>query len=102
MSIKKQYLKSKPLCKVTFRIPKEDGHRARKIHVVGEFNQWDPGATPMKSYKNGSFSATLDLDLNRKYQFRYLVDDVDWQNDQEADTYLHCPYGNCENSVVVT
>ncbi|MCK5836524.1 MAG: isoamylase early set domain-containing protein [Desulfobacula sp.] len=102
MSIKKQYLKTKPVCKVTFRIRKEANGGARKIHVVGEFNKWNKDATPMTGYKNGSFSATIDLDLNREYQFRYLVDSVDWRNDGEADTYIHSPYGNCDNSVVIT
>ena len=102
MSIKKQYLKSRPVCKVTFRIQKEANNGAKKIHVVGEFNKWNKDTIPMKSYKNGSFSASIDLDLNRKYQFRYLIDGVSWRNDLEADTYVHCSYGNCENSVVIT
>ncbi|MCP3874677.1 MAG: glycoside hydrolase [Desulfobacteraceae bacterium] len=101
MSIKKQYLKSKPVCKVTFRVPKEANCWAKEVNLVGEFNSWDPTATPMKSYKNGSFSATVDLNVNKEYQFRYLMDGVAWKNDQEADTYIHCPYGNCENSVVI-
>ncbi|NOX32272.1 MAG: glycoside hydrolase [Deltaproteobacteria bacterium] len=103
MSIKKQYLKKKPLCKITFRLQKEEvNNETKKIHVVGEFNKWDKNATQMKCYKNGSFSATIDLDLNREYQFRYLVNGVDWENDRDADTYVHCPYGNCDNSVIIT
>ncbi|MBT3177697.1 MAG: glycoside hydrolase [Desulfobacula sp.] len=102
MSIKKQYLKTKSLCRVTFRVPKEANGSAQKIHVVGEFNKWNKDANPMKSYKNGAFAATIDLDLNKKYQFKYLIDEKDWKNDQDADTYIHCPYGNCDNSVVIT
>ena len=102
MSIKKQYLKSRPVCKVTFRIEKKANEGAKTIHVVGEFNNWSKDTTPMKSYKNGSFSATIDLDLNRSYQFRYLMDGVDWITDGNADAYAHSAYGNCENSVVIT
>ena len=102
MSIKKLYLKTKPVCKVTFRVQKEANGGAKKIYVVGEFNKWNKDATPMKCYKNGSFSATIDLDLNREYQFRYLIDAADWRNDWDADSYVHCPYGNCNNSVVIT
>ncbi len=102
MSIKKKYFKNKSLCKVTFRIRKNVVNQAKKMHVVGEFNKWDKGATPMKSYKNGTFAATVNLASNKKYQFRYLADGVDWINDKDADTYIHCAYGNCENSVVIT
>jgi hypothetical protein len=40
MSIKKQFLKSKPVCKVTFRVPEEIGNSAKTAHVVGDFNDW--------------------------------------------------------------
>jgi 1,4-alpha-glucan branching enzyme len=102
MTIKKQYLKNKSQCKVTFRVHKEMGNGAKQMHVVGEFNQWDKGTTPMKHHKDGSFAVTVDLDPNKKYQFRYLADGVNWLNDKDADTYIHCPYGNCENSVIIT
>jgi hypothetical protein len=54
----------------------------------------------MKAYKNGSFAATLDLDVDKEYQFRYLLDGIEWKNDWEADNYAHCSFGNCNNSIV--
>lgn len=102
MSIKKQYLKSKPICKVTFRFPREANSGAKHINVVGEFNKWNKDAAPMKRFKNGSFSTTIDLDLNSNYQFRYLIDGMYWKNDLGADSFVYCPYGDCENSVIVT
>ena len=102
MAIKKQYLKNKPACRVTFQIHKKMEDDIRNIHVVGEFNNWDKCATPMKNHKNGFFSVSLDLDLNQRYQFRYFIDDMIWQNDQDADAFVHCPFGNCDNSVVIT
>ncbi len=101
MSIKKQYLKSKPVCKVTFRLPGEAAGSAESANIVGEFNEWNIYATPMKRLKNGSFVVTLDLEPNREYQFRYLLDDEIWENDGEADKYVSHPYGDGENSVVV-
>lgn len=101
MSIKKQYLKSKPLCKVTFRVPKEEATGAKTVRLIGDFNNWNTLATPMVSHKNGAFTKTIDLDLNKEYQFRYLKDDLIWENDPEADKYLYCSYGACENSVIV-
>jgi 1,4-alpha-glucan branching enzyme len=102
MTIKKQYVKNKSRCKVTFQVQKEMENGPKQMYVVGEFNQWDKGATPMKCQKDGTFTVTVDLDPNGTYQFRYLADGVDWISDQDADTYVHCPYGNCKNSVVIT
>ncbi len=101
MSIRKQYLKSKPVCKVTFRLPGEAAASAESANIVGEFNGWNIYATPMRRLKNGSFTVTIDLEPNREYQFRYLLDDETWENDGEADKYVSHPYGDGENSVVV-
>jgi 1,4-alpha-glucan branching enzyme len=101
MSIKKQYLKSKPVCKVTFRLPSKAAKKANSVHVVGEFNDWNKQATPMKRLKNGEHVATMDLETGREYQFRYLIDENIWENDWDADKYIPSLYGGCENSIVV-
>jgi 1,4-alpha-glucan branching enzyme len=99
--MKKQYLKTKPVCKVTFRLQKEVAQAAKTVNIVGDFNNWDIYATPMKKLKNGVFTATLDLGVDTEYQFRYLIDETKWENDGHADKYVPTPYGNAENSVVV-
>ncbi len=101
MSVKKTYLKSKAVCKVNFKLPKEMANAARKANVVGEFNNWDTHATPMKKLKNGAFTATLELEPGQEYQFRYLLDDKTWETDFAADKYVPTPFGNSENSVIV-
>lgn len=101
MSIKKQFLKSKPVCKVTFRVPEKIGNSAQTAHVVGEFNDWNYGATPMKKLKSGAFSTVLDLEQGREYQFRYLLDKKNWENDVEADKFVATPFGDSKNSVIV-
>jgi 1,4-alpha-glucan branching enzyme len=101
MSIKKQYLKSKPLCKVTFKVPKEMAGDEKKGCVVGDFNGWDLKATPLKPLKTGELSATITLDVNHEYQFRYLIGKDNWLNDEQADKYVPSIYGDCDNSVVV-
>ncbi len=101
MSLKKQYLKSRPTCKVTFRFPKEAADNVKKVTIVGEFNDWDESATPMKRLKTGAFTATMELMTGRAYQYRYLLDDGKWENDWEADQYVPTPYGDDENSVVI-
>ena len=100
MSIKKQFLKSKPVCKVTFRVPEEIGNSAKNAHVVGDFNDWSYSETPMKKLKSGAFSTILDLEQGREYQFRYLLDKCNWQNDVDADKFVVTPFGDSKNSVI--
>jgi len=98
--VKKQYLKTKGACKVTFTLPKEAVKGARTVHLVGEFNGWDPAAAPMKRMANGSFQTALTLEAGRAYQFRYLLDSRAWENDWSADRYVPSSFGAEENSVV--
>lgn len=100
MAFKKQYLKSKAMCKVTFKLSKEQAHDADLVRLVGDFNQWDLSSTPMKKLKNGDFTATVSLTKDSKYQFRYLLDDKEWENDWEADAYIPSPVSCADNSVV--
>ena len=99
--MKKRYLKSKPVCKVTFELPEQVAKAANRVCVVGEFNQWDTASTPMKKRKNGTYAVTLDLEKDREYQFRYLIDGEKWENDSNADGYVETPYGDGENSIVM-
>lgn len=100
MSLKKQYLKGKDRCKVTFRLPKAAASGAETVHIVGEFNNWSTVETPMQRLKSGEFKAVVDLGTGRAYQFRYLIDQTLWENDWDADGYAKSDYGDCENSVV--
>ncbi|MDX1905574.1 MAG: isoamylase early set domain-containing protein [Bacteroidia bacterium] len=101
MSITKKYLKSKPVCKVTFKLSKELANGASSVHLVGDFNGWDTQAEPMEAMKSGAFSATLDLEQGKEYQFRYLLDGAAWANDDEADKYVSSPFSDAQNAVVI-
>ena len=99
--IKKQFLKSKPVCKVTFTLPKEVAETASEVVLLGEFNEWNPekGIT-LKKQKDGSFRTVVELETGKEYAFRYLIDGEKWENDNEADKYIASPFG-AENSVVI-
>ena len=99
--MKKRMLKTKPVCKVTFELPSEAANGAASVYLVGDFNDWDTGGTPMKRRKDGSFSVTIDLDCDREYQYKYLIDSQTWKNDWGADKYTASPVGDGENSVVI-
>lgn len=96
MSIKKQYLKSKPVCKVTFTLPAQE---AKKVALVGSFNDWNDAKMPLKKLKNGTFKGSIDLQTNHSYEFRYLMDDT-YVNDEQADSYIWNDFAAAENGVI--
>jgi len=98
---KKLYLKNRPVCKVTFRLPGEAVPEARAVSLVGDFNNWDAGALPMRRLKNGSFTATLSLEAGKDYCFRYLIDGQKWENDWRADRYIKNSFGTDDSVVAV-
>jgi 1,4-alpha-glucan branching enzyme len=101
--LKKQYIKSRKVVKVTFEVPEAELPEAKveSVHLVGEFNDWDRTATPMTRRKGGIFRVTLGLEPGREYQFRYLVNGEHWCNDWHADAYVPGDFGE-DNCVVVT
>ncbi len=94
MAITKQYLKTKPICKVTFTVPAEE---AEEVKVTGTFNDWT--GTPLKKLKNGNFKGTIDMEKDSSYEFRYLVDG-NWINDDQADAYAWNEFASAENGVL--
>lgn len=95
--IKKNYYKGGNKCRVWFYLP--DQVEAETAHLVGDFNGWDEGATPMKEKKDGAFYTAVTLESGKEYQFRYLLDNERWENDWSADAYAPNEMGT-ENSVV--
>jgi len=98
--IRKQYLKCRPTCKVTFKLPKEAAPDANTVAIVGDFNNWNSDAALMKKAKDGAYSTTIELECDREYRFRYLIDGTRWENDWNADRYEPNPFGG-EDSVIV-
>jgi hypothetical protein len=99
--IKKEHIKNRTICKATFVLPGEAAQRARTVTIVGDFNNWNRDANPLKKLGNGDFAVTVELDAGKEYRFRYLIDGQRWENDWHADRYVKSPYG-AEDSVVCT
>lgn len=78
--------------KVTFRLPSGD----RQVAVAGDFNGWDPTATPMRK-RGDTRSASVNLDPGRRYSFRYVDEHGRWFNDDLADEFEGNDFGesNC-------
>lgn len=100
MSLQKKLKKAGNTCTVTFSLPKEAVNGALEVKLLGEFNNWELDKAILMKPKNGDFRASVDLERNKEYQFRYLIDNETWINDWEADKYVASPFG-VENSVVV-
>ena len=100
MSIKKQFLKSKDTCKVTWTVEKKVASGAENISLSGDFNDWSKKGEAFTKMKNGSFKLTLELPKDQEYQFRYLVDGKKWLNDDEADKYVSNNVSNELNCVL--
>ena len=74
---------------------------AESVCLVGDFNDWDKTAAPMKPLKDGRFKIVLELEPESEYEFRYLVNGEEWHNDREAERYVPNPHGS-DNCVVTT
>ena len=95
----KRYIKSKNIMKVTFYAP--PSLDAEAVYLVGDFNNWNETATPMELLKDGRFKVIIELEPEKEYHFRYLVNGDEWHNDPEADRYDPNPFHG-DNSVVTT
>jgi len=99
--LKKQYLKSRPVCKVTFSLPVNALGAAKEVRLIGDFNNWNwEEATIMKKGKT-TFKTTVELPQQGRFQFRYVTDCGAWENDWAADDYTPSPYPGIDNSLCV-
>jgi len=64
---------------------------ARSVSVVGDFNDWDPRATPLTRTGDGVWSAVVQLRPGT-VRYAYLVDGTEWRADPHAVT-LHEDFG---------
>ncbi|HNR06743.1 MAG TPA: isoamylase early set domain-containing protein [Saprospiraceae bacterium] len=102
MAISKKYLKSKNICKVTFKVEAEKVLKAKKVELLGSFNDWKSSKEAvMKKLKDGSFTKTLDLSSPQEYQFKYVIDGKVWEVEPHADRLEYNGYGADQNSVIV-
>jgi 1,4-alpha-glucan branching enzyme len=96
MSIKKQFIKSKPVCKVTFSIEAKDAINAS---VVGDFNNWSTEEGALNKLKNGTFKGVFELAKDASYEFKYVIDG-EYVNDTEADSLIWNEFSGTENGVL--
>jgi len=87
--------------KVTFLLSAEIVGEATSAILLGEFNNWDASnGITLKKQKDGSLKATASLEAGRTYQYRYLLNDGRWVNDERAENYVHANGFAVENCVI--
>ncbi|MBC7605773.1 MAG: isoamylase early set domain-containing protein [Burkholderiales bacterium] len=96
MSVKKQFIKTKPVVKVTFTVAAKEANTAA---VVGDFNNWNPSAGELSKLKNGTFKGVFDVNKDAAYEFKYVIDGA-FVNETEADSYKWNAFAGAENSVL--
>lgn len=71
--------------RVTFVLPAEQP--AGAVSVVGDFNDWNPFAHPLRRRTNGTRSAVVRVPAGSMLRFRYLAEGGLWFDDESADDH---------------
>jgi len=71
------------MVRVTFTLPVSEP--AGAVSVVGDFNEWDPFAHPLRRRANQTRSASVTAPLGSTLRFRYLGEDGHWFDDETID-----------------
>ncbi len=96
--IKKQFVKSRNVTKVTFEL--DQSVSAENVMLIADFNDWQP--VSFKQAKSGTWKLTQELEPGKSYQFRYVLeqgDQLSFINDPEADGVVANDQGT-ENAVI--
>lgn len=79
-----------------------DAPTSRAVSVVGDFNNWDPLATPLERDASGRrWSVRIPLSPGR-YRYVYLVDGAQWLPDPRVPRAPDNDYGAPASVVTVT
>jgi 1,4-alpha-glucan branching enzyme len=82
--------------KVTFSLK---ALHAKSVLLLGDFNNWDAAANPMKQDKDGIWKLTLILSSGR-YEFKFLVDGK-WREASKGESSVLNAFGTLNNVLVV-
>lgn len=89
------------MTKVRFTLPASNMADASECILVGEFNNWNPGeGIVLQREEDGSMKAELELAGGREYQYRYLLSNGRWVND-DGEKVVTEVYGySVENCII--
>lgn len=93
----KKFFKTNNEAEVTFQFSRND---VESVSLIAEFNDWQP--IHMKfNKKEKAFRTKVRLPKDAQFQFKYLLNGTEWENDYQADKYTPNSFGT-EDSVVLT
>jgi 1,4-alpha-glucan branching enzyme len=69
--------------RVTFTLPATEP--AGAVSVVGDFNDWNPYAHPLRKRGSGIRSAVVTMPAGATLRFRYLAEGGIWFDDETAE-----------------
>ncbi|MGD8868522.1 MAG: isoamylase early set domain-containing protein [Gemmatimonadales bacterium] len=78
------------------------GRDASRVYLVGDFNDWEPSATPLQRSVAGAgavWSVTLSL-APGQYRYAFIVDDGRWVADEAAPRAPEDEFG-VQNSILI-
>jgi 1,4-alpha-glucan branching enzyme len=71
--------------RITFALPVDKPNGA--VSVVGDFNDWNPFAHPLRRRANGTRSAAVTISAGATLRFRYLAEGGIWFNDETVHAW---------------
>ncbi len=66
---------------------------ARMVHVVGDFNGWNPARTPLEEVSSGAWAVTIPLEPGR-YEYMFVVNGQQWVADPFAPEQIDDGFGS--------
>jgi predicted flap endonuclease-1-like 5' DNA nuclease len=85
--------------KITFTLPAANIIGASECVLLGEFNDWNPEkGVYLQKQADGSMAAEVELPAGKDYQYRYLLSNGRWVNDngEKITSEMHgYPVVNC-------
>jgi Glycogen recognition site of AMP-activated protein kinase len=73
---------------------------ASSVAVVGDFNDWDPHATPLRPSSDSLWSVVVPLRPGR-YHYTFVVDGTRWRRDPGAPRALEDDFGTPTSVITV-
>src|ERR687897_2565963 len=70
------------------------------VAVVGDFNDWDPRATPLRPASDSLWSVVVPLRPGR-YRYTFVVDGTQWRRDPAAPRALEDDFGTPTSVITV-
>lgn len=94
----KRFFKTRDEVEVTFQLA---DHGVSCAALVTDHHGWQPQPMKRSNRGRGPFRIKVRFPKHDPVQFRYLLDDYRWENDEAADAYWPNTMGS-HNSVVFT